>query len=1170
MRLTQIKLSGFKSFVDPTVITTPSQLVGVVGPNGCGKSNIIDAVRWVLGESRASELRGGSMQDVIFNGTKQRKAAARASVELHFDNAQGRVGGQWGAYTDIAVRRELSREGQSGYFINGQQVRRRDVYDIFMGTGLGARGYAIIGQGMINRLIEARPEELRVYLEEAAGVSRYKERRKETESRLRDTTENLQRLDDVLIELAQHLERLQAQAQIAQQYKALQAEGEKKQHALWWHREQNARTEQKQQFLAIEQTQTALEKAVADVRSAETRLEHLRQSHLEQTDTVQRAQSVLHQHNAQLSRLEAEIKHATTAQTRIEKRQQQLHSQQTEWQQLRLDSAAELEQKQQAVEHAHQQLEELAERVLELEDRLLPAQDQHQAQQHHYEQLKNQKQQAQQQQALAQQRHEQAQLQQTQLLQTQQRLDQELAALQHSQPVELQQVQTQWHQAQQEQQQLKQHQEQVELQLHQAQTASVQAQQQLQHIERSYAQVQAQLQAAQQIQAQVQQHEQLDQWLTEQQLAQQPRLWQLLTVDEGWEKAVESVLADRLQAITTHQLTTAAATQQPPPASVWLVEPAPVVPIAETGPLVPLSQYVRSTTAQWADFIQQSLQFFYAASTMQQALALQAQLDVHTCIVSPEGHQVYAHQIKWYAATTEQSGMLARQQHIEQYSQQVAQLQTQVEQAQQQLAQAEQEQHQLQERYSQLQQRHQLQIQHTHDLQLKQQQLAQQQQYQLTRLQQLQHELTELNAQQLQWQELAEQALSQQEQQQAVAEELDIQVQQAEAQLTELNHQLRFMQDQLRDLEQQRQRVQYNEALHQARISELERSQNQAHDLSLRTQAELEGLIAVAQTTDLDELRAQLQEQLEQRVLAEDQLHQEQQVLAQLNEQLQNLQQNRHQHQDGIEPLRQKLMELQLAEQAARLRIEQYATQLNEQQVDRQALAAYVQQQEDSWQKVAWLQSELQRINKAVNELGAVNLAALEELQTAQQRQQYLESQHADLSQAIQTLEEAIRKIDRETRALLQSTFNQVNEHFGQLFPQLFGGGEAKLIMTGEEILDAGVQVMAQPPGKRNSSIQLLSGGEKALTATALVFAFFKLNPAPFCLLDEVDAPLDDSNTERYAQLVQSMSDQTQFLFISHNKIAMQMAKQLIGVTMQEQGVSRIVAVDMAAAVSMT
>lgn len=1172
MRLTQIKLSGFKSFVDTTLIPTPSQLVGVVGPNGCGKSNIIDAVRWVLGESRASELRGGSMQDVIFNGSGQRKAAARASVELSFDNSEGRVVGQWGAYTEISVRRELTRDGTSGYFINGQQVRRRDINDIFLGTGLGARGYAIIGQGMINRLIEAKPDELRVYLEEAAGVSRYKERRKETESRLRDTSENLIRLEDILQELEQQLVRLESQAEIARQYKDLQAEGEKKQHALWWLREQNARQEQRQHALAIEQAQTAVEAAMADMRSTEARLEALRQLQLDQTDAVQKAQAQLYQHATQVNKIEAEIHHAKTAQQRLEQRQQQLHAQQLEWQQLGTDSSSELELKQDELEELALRNEEALGRLEACQQRLAPLEMAQQRAIQQKEQLQDRIQQTRQQIALATQRLSSAQVQQEQLQQRQQRFESDLSHLQLEKNQDSTELKAEWLQAQERvvtQQQIVQtlvHQE-PDLQQDQAQTQQV-----LHEQERSYTQIQAQLQAMEQLQAQLQRHEQMEPWLKQYGLDQSQPFWQRLQVNEGWDTALEAVLGLRLQALTVDELNGLADLSSLPPTRLWLVEAfeQEQADELESQMLRPLSDYVRAKHSAWQDVLNQWIAGFYVVPTLEQALNLRSALSPTLALVTPEGHIVQAHQIMLYAADTEQAGVLGRQHQIEQQRKALKAQALHLESAKEQALVAQQALITNREKQAKASTRLQELTHLAHELQLHYHQTEQKNRQQQERLHQVQAELQEIEDLKTQWQETHEEALLQREEQELILDALVEQQEQQQQHLTELNDQLQVLRTQLRELEQQSQGLQYNQNLTQARVDELLRSQQQAQELAQRAQIELAGLVDEYENTDVAELHEQLQEALEQRVYAEDLLHTEQKQLTELTTQLHDLQHSRHQTGDGLEPLRQQVTQLQLAEQSARLTVEQYAAQLDAQQVNRQALAAFMQEQEQSWHKVTWLQNEVQRINRAIEALGAVNLVALEELQTAQERQVYLQSQHDDLTLAIQTLENAIRKIDRETRALLQSTFNEVNAHFGELFPKLFGGGEAKLMMTGEEILDAGVQVMAQPPGKKNSSIQLLSGGEKALTATALVFAFFKLNPAPFCLLDEVDAPLDDTNTERYANLVESMSDQTQFLFISHNKIAMQMAKQLVGVTMQEQGVSRIVAVDMAAAVEMT
>lgn len=1172
MRLTQIKLSGFKSFVDTTLIPTPSQLVGVVGPNGCGKSNIIDAVRWVLGESRASELRGGSMQDVIFNGSGQRKAAARASVELTFDNSEGRIVGPWGAYTEISVRRELSRDGTSGYFINGQQVRRRDINDIFLGTGLGARGYAIIGQGMINRLIEAKPEELRVYLEEAAGVSRYKERRKETESRLRDTTENLTRLEDILQELEQQLERLELQAEVARQYRSHQLEGDQKQHALWWLREQNARQEQRQHALAIEQAQTAVEAAMADMRSTEARLEDLRQAQLDKTEVVQKAQAQLYQHANQVNKVEAEIHHAKTAQQRLEQRQQQLQSQQQEWQELRVESASELAIKQQELEELALRSEEFVRRLEEGQLRLDPLQTKQHELQQQKDQLQEHLQQTRQQAALAAQRLSSAQMQLEQLQHRQQRFKDELAHLSADQKSDGLLLKQEWLQAQErveQQQRQVQQLEQSELPLQQQHQHSLDT---LQEHERSYTQIQAQLEAAEQLQAQLQRQEQMEPWLEQYGFGQAHPIWQRLAVTLGWENALEAVLGQRLQALTLDELGGLADLPSMPPARLWLVEPfeQELPQVLESQMLTPLSAYVQAKETVWQSVLDQWVANFYAVPTLTQALSLRDSLSPTMALVTKEGHIVQAHQVMLYAADTEQAGVLARQQHIEQQSKALKAQKVHVESAREKVAAAQQALSSNRQALTQTSTRLQELTYLAHELQLHYHQSEQKTQQQQQRLQQVQTELMEIEQQQAQLHDIVEESAMQREEYELVLEELLEQQKDLQEQLAELNAQLQRLRDQLRDLEQQSQGIQYNKNLIQARVDELLRSQHQAQDLAQRAQIELAGLVDEYESTDVAELHELLQEALEQRVLAEDTLQTVQQELATLTGQLQELQQSRHQTGGGIEPLREKVTQLQLAEQSARLTVEQYATQLEAHQVDKQALAAFMQEQEESWHKVTWLQSEVQRINRAIEALGAVNLVALEELQTAQERQIYLRSQHEDLTLAIETLENAIRKIDRETRALLQSTFNEVNTHFGELFPQLFGGGEAKLMITGDEVLDAGVQVMAQPPGKKNSTIQLLSGGEKALTATALVFAFFKLNPAPFCLLDEVDAPLDDTNTERYANLVESMSDQTQFLFISHNKIAMQMAKQLVGVTMQEQGVSRIVAVDMAAAVEMT
>ncbi len=331
MRLTSIKLSGFKSFADPTHFQLPGQLVGVVGPNGCGKSNIIDAVRWVLGESRASELRGESMQDVIFNGTNTRKPASRASVELIFDNAAHRAGGQWNQYEEVAVRRVLTREGTSSYSINNQAVRRRDVQDVFLGTGLGPRAYAIIGQGTISRIIESRPEELRLFLEEAAGVSKYKERRRETEHRIHDTEENLTRVTDILRELNINLDKLERQAEVAKQYQDLQAQVTQRQHQQWFLKRAESLADQSKLAADVLAATNQLEASMADLRRAEADLESIRQSHYEAGDGLNAAQGLLYEASTEVGKLEAEIRFVVEGRVRAVARIAQITEQLQEW-----------------------------------------------------------------------------------------------------------------------------------------------------------------------------------------------------------------------------------------------------------------------------------------------------------------------------------------------------------------------------------------------------------------------------------------------------------------------------------------------------------------------------------------------------------------------------------------------------------------------------------------------------------------------------------------------------------------------------------------------------------------------------------------------------------------------------------------------------------------------
>ena len=1172
MRLTQIKLAGFKSFVDPTIVQVPSQLVGVVGPNGCGKSNIIDAVRWVLGETRASELRGESMQDVIFNGSVQRKPAARASVELVFDNEAGRAAGQWSQYAEIAVRRVLTRDGTSSYFVNNQHVRRRDIHDIFLGTGLGARGYAIIGQGMISRIIEARPEELRVFLEEAAGVSRYKERRRETANRLDDTRENLTRVEDILRELTTQLEKLESQAEVAQRYQALQQSGENLLHALWLLKKREADQTRERASLATEQAQTALEAAIAELRREEAGLTALRQAHYAAGDAVHAAQGALYGANAEVSRLETEIRYVVDGARRLQTQEQQVAERLARAADEREASEAaileaELLQEEGAArtESAQLQLEAAHEALPALEQQLREGQVALSARRGDLARLEQAL-------ALCAQTRGEADRQLQQLAQRRERLQQQRQQVQQPDLTWLQQLAGELAMLEQQRHEAEQALLEHEGRLPQADAGRREAQQAAQAEITRLANLEARLAALSSLQADVQRQGKLQPWLESNELAARSRLWQRVQITPGWEAALEASLRERVAAIEMTDLAWVGGfLADPPPARVAFFQAAPVQPPAPAVPgfnrllsLVHLTDPgLRAVLAEWLDGV-------FVAETLAEALARRHALPPGAVLVVPEGHLVDRQGVRFHAPDGEQAGILARQNAIDSLQREIKAAQLLADEARAVAARAEAHYQQLAQALPAARQRLAEVTARWHQRQIEHERLQQQAARSDAEQQRLADELAEVDGHEEHWR-------GQREEAEMRFETLDVELaecqeQQAQAALTleGLEADTRVARDRVRDAERLAQEASFAERAAAARIAELRRQAERAAAQQAADAAALQALRDELSTLDDASARAGLQQALAERAEVEEALARTRQELDELTVRLRQAEESRLALEQSLEPLRARITELQLEEQAARLAQEQYAQQLSEHQVDAEALGTWLATLPEPQRRASWLQAEVQRVGREVTALGAVNLAALDELKTARERQGFLASQQADLLTAIDTLEDAIRKIDRETRQLLQETFTTVNGHFGQLFPQLFGGGEARLVMTGEEILDAGVQVMAQPPGKRNSTIHLLSGGEKALTATALVFALFKLNPAPFCLLDEVDAPLDDANTERYATLVRNMSDQTQFLFISHNKIAMEMAHQLVGVTMQEQGVSRIVAVDIDAAVQMT
>ena len=1127
----------------------------------------MDAVRWVLGESKASELRGESMQDVIFNGTTTRKPASRASVELVFDNADHRAGGQWGQFGEIAVKRVLTRDGTSSYFLNNQPVRRRDVQDVFLGTGLGPRAYAIIGQGTISRIIESKPEELRLFLEEAAGVSKYKERRRETENRLRDTRENLTRVEDILRELTANLEKLEKQAEVAQKYNALQADVTLKQHQQWFLKRAEALTDQTKVHADAQAAVNALESRMADLRHIEADLETVRQAHYAAGDQVNQAQGLLYEASTDVGRLEAEIRFVVEGRQRVEQRLLTLKEQVAQWATRKDDALAEVERLaelallgDEQTELLAAQVEEQAQQLPDLEEALSAAQNAANAQRGNVAQVQQQIQ------VLAAEQRS-IEEQSRQLTQRQDRLNADRNALSAPDDARLLNLQQQLTQAQEAAQV-------SEARLHELQDSVPQlddarrAQQQAVNTESArQADLSARMEALKALQDKVKTDGKLQPWLAKHGLDSLQGLWSRIHIEQGWENALEGALRERLGALEVSRLEMVRGfAADAPPAKLAFFSP-PLAAVPERASSLPrLADLLRINDAGQKAVLAEWLQGCYTASSFEDALAQRDKLQPGECIYVKTGHVVTAHSASFYAQDSEQAGLLARAQEIENLEKELrAQVliadETRATLVRAEAAYADSAQRLVAVRAEATQAQT-----SAHALQVETLRLTQMAEQTRARSAQLEFDMAEVVAQ---LDDLQERRVTAE----GRFEELDLQLadsQERHAQLDErvieVQRKLTQCREQQRSLERQAQEATFAQRSLQARNAELARAIDTAtqqtqsiHAEEQRAQDELARLTDAA-------AQAGLQSALALKLEREQALGAKRSEYDDLTTKLRSSDERRMQLERELDPLRQRITEFQLKEQAARLGFEQYEAQLADAQAD---LAAIEQSIKDGNVRLGGMQSEIDRLHREIAALGAVNLAALDELAAARERKQFLDAQNVDLTQAMNTLEDAIRKIDAETREMLSGTFNQVNAHFGKMFPELFGGGNARLVITGDEILDSGVQVIAQPPGKKNQTIHLLSGGEKALTAIALVFAIFQLNPAPFCLLDEVDAPLDDANTERYAKLVSSMSKETQFLFISHNKIAMEMAKQLIGVTMQEQGVSRIVAVDMESAIEL-
>ncbi len=1165
LRLTHIKLAGFKSFVDPTSIAVPGQLVGVVGPNGCGKSNVIDAVRWVLGESSAKNLRGEKMEDVIFNGSSLRKPAGRAAVELVFDNSLQRVGGQWGQYAEISVKRALARDGTSDYFINGQHVRRRDIGDIFLGTGLGPRAYAIIEQGMISRVITSKPEELRAFLEEVAGVSKYRERRKETEARLEDSRENLSRVDDIRVELGKQIDKLTEQARVAAQYNAFQKELAITQNLLAFTRQREALASQQRYAAEIAKAETAFEGETARLREIEAELDSLRQEHYAETDQLSDAQAGLFEANTKVVQLEQEINYLGENRRRLTAQIAAIAMQLTDAEANREANATELERWHGELARgmdkmilAREQVEAAREQVPSFEAAMREAITAVRL-------SENQVREAEQGQALQEARESNALRVMSQLELRKNRLTQENMGIAVPEPHALGEVEEERAMVQEGILQNEEKLAEAEAATAEAENGRRQCQQQIGDATRELARIEASLLALQNQQARMDNNSKLAMWFAKHGLEKSPRLWQSLKIASGWEDALEAALGLKLNAIHArdaahlHELVADA-----PPGSVSLYVGTSAgnhAPVAG-GNLQSLGSIVTAADEAALPFVRDTLANVFMLDDESQAAQQMQTLPQGACLVTKTGHVYSSHGLVLHGPQSELHGVLQRQREIEALKEELP-----------------------------------LKVEARHDVEsrlkaFEQALSATQEDIRLTRaqIQDAKNKEHQLAMQALKLQQALEQA---QGRRNAIREELKLleldeerertEMMEAQAALEEGGSRIADITDALMVLEDKQQEAERAVQEARERINGAERAAQEAnyfertcHDkiknfteqtASLATrvtalagsETAMAGELANMQESDISE---RLQEALSLRETREDALKQARSAMDAATGRLRELDEAKSQIAHSLEPLRTRMTEIRMKEQEARLNEQALSEALAAAEANLEELAEMVEKKTRS----SAYSSEITRLTQAIAELGAVNLAALQELEESSVRKEFLDAQSADLAEAINTLENAIKRIDRETRELLQNTFDAVNKNFTELFPALFGGGNAYLKLTGDEILDAGVQVFAQPPGKRNQSIQLLSGGEKALTALSLVFSLFRLNPAPFCLLDEVDAPLDDSNTDRFCAMVKKMSESTQFMFITHNKVTMEMAEQLVGVTMNEPGVSRVVAVDIEAA----
>lgn len=1166
MQLSKIKISGFKSFVDPTTIDLPGKLVAIVGPNGCGKSNIIDAVTWVMGESSPKYLRGESLTDVIFNGSSARKPVGQAAVELIFDNSDGTIGGEYAKYAEISVRRQINRESDSTYYLNGVRCRKRDVVDIFLGTGLGPRSYSIIGQNMISRVIEAKPDDLRTYLEEAAGISKYKERRHETELRINHTKENLARINDVRAELEKQLSHLKHQANVAEKFKTLKQQERVLRAELYSIQWRQLDSKMVDYTLQIQREETALEARHSELSGADREMEQMRHEQRVAHDAFQEIQRRYYAVSNEITRIEQEVLHH---QERLHQWENDLGQTENDWQTVKNEMAETDDNIRELAHDIHEvepQLASSSKEMHSLKSDLAAAEDAMQTGQTRWDEFNQ----------IASKTTQTAQVEQTHI----QHLEQRISLLQKREE-QLHQDQGRFNFSELNREiedfsrksyeladKLEYQSQQLALVRQEMTTQQAAQQDSNVHLDAMRGELQkllgqqASLEALQQT-ALGQRNNPTAHWVAKHNLGSNLRLAQNIEVESGWEFAAEKVLGFCLQAICVDQ-----ASDILPHLDDLKSGDLCVFSTAQTAPDdkdrkkgIPLLHKIKSP---WP--LDSLLSGIYVADSMDDALALCESLAVDESVITRDGVWVNRSWVKILREDDPAAGVFQREQELKQLALRIEQLQeTQKElegnigERQEKIQKLEWQREQLQQLHSQ-QQAQSAQV--NAQQKMKQERLTElktESERFMNELEECTHQLRQSQNELVQARSLWQQALSNMEQQAEAREELVAEREKARQHLLTMRESVNSKKEHMHELEIRLQTAKSQKNSLQQNITRLQVQLSSLNDRRITLQSEL------ASMPPLDSLKKSLSRALDKHVSVEVELNTARVAVDSLDQEFRNVEEKRQTIEREINKIRTMLESLRVEWQGWRVKADTLHEQIRETEFKLEDILKDLAQEitPEAWQ------TKLDQVVQRIARLGPINLVAIDEYATCSERKQYLDKQMEDLQSGLSTLEEAISKIDRETRARFKETFDKVNERFQELFPTIFGGGKAYLELNSDDLLAAGVTMMACPPGKRNSSIYLLSGGEKSLTAIALIFSIFYLNPAPFCLLDEVDAALDDANVLRFSHLVKVMADKTQFIFISHNKVTIEMGEHLIGVTMNEPGVSRLVSVDVEKAVSL-